>query len=396
MYRSANPLLKTIAEKIVDPIIRFVNFPIAYLAGRSESMEKAILRPVIQSYTNQSKDWIIQYVKLPKHVDQIPVEWPNDGRFAGYAIIMQGQVRMQEHFTVDTVKYYKRCYPGATVIVSTWTGSDGATRAEVEKLGAVWIESEPPETPGAGNVNMQLTSSLAGMQKAKALGCKYALKTRADQRIYANDVLQYFRNLQEMFPSGDPDRMPQRLVYISRGSAYRYFPFFLGDFVVFGETDEMIKLYSVKRDDRPNDFHKMRIKEEVRMNYEIGEKLEVKCDSSPYELYPDFEERFYELMYSEIRISLQFFSENICPVRRGDDLMDAYYTYLKKYAIIADVEKVLPYFPKYPWYARRGFNEFNAVGKMDFKKWLELYLHYQPKRDWAGFAHTAEDRKESV
>ena len=376
------PVIKTVADKIVDPVIRFFNFPLAYLAGRSERMEKAFLWPVIKSFSNQSKDWIIQYTKLPKSVDKIPVEWPDDNRFAGYAIVLQGPVCAEDNFTVETVKYYKRCYPGAMVIVSTWTGSDRAAEVEAEKLGAVWIESEPPEVRGAANVNMQLDSSLAGMRKAKALGCKYAMKTRTDQRIYANDVLQYFRNLQEMFPSGDPDLMPQRLVYISRGSAYRYFPFFLGDFVVFGETDEMIKLYSVKRDDRPNDFHKVHLEEEKQLNYEIGEKLEVKCNGSPYELYPDFEERFYDLMYPEIQISLQFFSENICPIHRGDDLMDAYYTYLKKYAVIADVEKVLPYFPKYPWYSRRGFNEFNAVGKMDFKKWMELYLHYQSKREW--------------
>ena len=137
----------------------------------------------------------------------------------------------------------------------------------------------------------------------------------------------------------------------------------------------------------------MRLEEEVRLNREICEKLEVKCNSSPYELYPDFEERFYDFMYAEIQISLQFFSENICPVRRGDDLMDAYYTYLKKYAIVADVEKVLPYFPKYPWYARRGFIEFNAGGKMDFKKWLEIYLHYQPKKDWSISGNAVEDRE---
>ena len=139
MQMKTNPVLKKIAEKVVDPIVRFFNFPLAYLAGRSESMEKTIMRPVLKSYTNQSKDWIIQYVKLPKNVDKIPVEWPDDdNRFAGYAIVMQGPVRTAENFTVETVKYYKRCYPGATVIVSTWTGSDTAAKAAAEALGAVW------------------------------------------------------------------------------------------------------------------------------------------------------------------------------------------------------------------------------------------------------------------
>ena len=379
---SSNPILKKIAEKVLDPIIRFFNFPIAYLAGRSERMEKAILWPVIKSYATQSKDWIIQYTKLPKNVEKIPVEWPDDNRFAGYAIILQGPVRSEENFTVETVKYYKRCYPGVTVIVSTWTGSDTAAKAEAEKLGAVWIESEPPEARGAGNVNMQLDSSLAGMKKAKALGCRYAMKTRTDQRIYANDVLQYFRDLQEMFPSGDLEIMPHRLVYISRDASYRYIPFSLGDLVVFGETDEMVKLYSIKRDERSNDFRVVHREDVHRVTDEIRDKLEARCDGSPYELFPDFEEWFYDYMIAESHISFQFFSENICPVRRGDDLMDAYYTYLKKYAVVADVEKVLIYFPKYPLHSRRSYNEFNTEGKMDFKRWLEIYLHYQPKREW--------------
>lgn len=382
MYRLPNPTLKKIAEKVLDPIIRVINFPFAYLAGRSENMENAILRPVIKSYTNQSKDWIIQYTKLPKNIDKIPAEWPDDGRFADYAIILQGPVRLENNFTIETIKYYKRCYPGVTLIVSTWTESDTEAKKEAEKLGAVWIESVPPELRGPWNVNMQLDSSLAGMRKAKSMGCRYAMKTRTDQRIYANDVLQYFRNLQEMFPSGNPDIMPQRLVYVSRAASFRYLPFSLGDCVVFGETNEMIKLYSIKRDDRPNNFGVVHREEVFQFQSEIADKLEGRCDGSPYELYTDFEEKYYHLMYSEVLISLRFFSENICFVRPGDDLMDAYYTYLKKYAVVADVEKVLYYFPKYPRYSRRGFNEFNAYAKMDFKKWLEIYLHYEPKRDW--------------
>ena len=134
MQVKIRPVLKIIAEKVVDPVVRFFNFPLAYLAGRSEDMGKAIMRPALKSFTNQSRDWIVQYVQLPKNVDKIPAEWPDDNRFAGYAIVLQGPVRTAENFTVETVKYYKRCYPGATVIVSTWTGSDAAAKAAAEKL----------------------------------------------------------------------------------------------------------------------------------------------------------------------------------------------------------------------------------------------------------------------
>ena len=392
-----NPILKNLAEKVVGPVIRFFNFPLAYLAGKSENLEKAILPPVIKSYTNQSKDWIIQYTKLPKDVEKISIELPNDVRFADYAIVLQGPVRTEKNFTVETVKYYKRCYPGVTVIVSTWTESDTTAKAEAEKLGAIWIESEPPEMRGAGNVNMQLASSLAGMKKAKSLGCKYAMKTRTDHRFYAADVLQYFRNLQMAFPSENTEMVSDRIVFISYRWSFRYFPFFLCDHATFGTIDELIKLYSVERDVRPNNFHKKHEKEERDFIVRFNENMEVRNSGSPYELYTSFEDLYYRYMFTEIYIVYHYFTENIGHINPGDDLMDAYYWFLKKFAIVADAEKMMVYWPKYSLGISQVYNEFTNEGKLDFKKWLEIYLHYEPKKDWSvRDANTVRAEEETI
>ena len=389
--------LKHISEKVVAPIISFFNYPLAYIAGRSENLEKAILRPVMRCYSRHSRNHYIQYTALPKNVETIPVEWPDDGvRFADYAIILQGPVRTEDDFTLDTVRYYKRCYPGVKVIVSTWAGSDEKARSEILGVGGILVESQKPDKPGSGNVNMQLTSSLAGMEKAKALGCKYAMKTRTDQRVCANDVLRYFVNLQEMFPSNDPNIIAERLVFISCGLSYRYLPFHLCDFVVFGVTDEMIKLYSIHGDSRPADYLKDNYIEEMSFIRWLHDNIEASDNASPYDSYPNFEETYYKYIFSESYIIYHYFSDNICPLRRGDDLMDAYYSYLKNYAIIADSEKVMVYWPKYLTGAAEYDNELTFQAKFDFKKWLEIYLHYQPKKDWSISAGAAENRKESV
>ena len=44
-------VLKYIAEKIIEPIIELFNYPLAYLSGRSEKMERVVLCPIIKSYT---------------------------------------------------------------------------------------------------------------------------------------------------------------------------------------------------------------------------------------------------------------------------------------------------------------------------------------------------------
>lgn len=373
--------LKRIAEKIIEPLIMFYNFPLSYLAGKSENMERAILCPTIKSYSKHSKNSIIQYIKLKKNIKQLPTEWSdNNMQFIDYCIILQGPIRTENRFTIDTVLYYKQCYPGASVIVSTWKDCDKSAKEEAEKLGAFWIENELPDNPGAGNINMQLTSSLAGIKKAKELGCKYAMKTRTDQRIYANDVLEYFRNLQEAFPSKNPEIVPERLIFISsRSSSFRYLPFYLCDFVTFGEVDELIKLYSAKKDDRDCSFHKIFEKEECIFREEIYKNLEIKSGCSPYTLFRDFEDRYYRYMLTEYYIVYHYFDSYIRKLNRGDDLMDAYYTYLKNYAVIADTEKLMIYWPKYTIDDVQGNNEITNNGKLNFKKWLDIYLHYQPK-----------------
>lgn len=389
-------VLKSIAEKALDPVIRLFNFPLAYLTGRSENLEKAILRPVMRSYSRHSENSVYQYTKLPKSVDRMPVEWPDDGRFSDYAIILQGPIRSEDHFTVDTVKYYKRCYSGASVIVSTWTGSDLEAKEEIQNAGAYWVENKVPDYPGAGNINMQLVSSLGGVKKAESLGCRFAMKTRTDQRICANDALQYFRNLQETFPSADSSAVANRLIYIGGGQSYRYIPFYLRDFLVFGETEELEKLYCIQRDTRPLNYHEENSEAEMEVIRMIAEHLESKSAGDPYKLIPDFEEWYYRCMISEIYIVYHYFQDNLGDLKHGDNLLDAYYWYLKNYAIVADSERLTLYWPKYRKQDTTYDVEWLSTGKMTFKKWLEIYLHYQPKKDWSRFAENADNRNGAI
>lgn len=377
--------LKKIAG-IFEPVIRFWVFPFSYLGGKSEDFEKAFLWPVIKSYSKHSKDNFIQYTTLPKKAEKIKDEQFETGLFKDHAIILQGPIREEENFTLETVKLYIRCFPGVHVIISTWEGVNDEIKNDILNAGGILVESRKPNASGAGNINMQLTSSLAGVKKAEEIGCKYSVKTRTDQRIYSNDFLQYFSNLVKLFPSSNTDTVRERIVYISFGKSFRYLPFNLCDFISYGATSELLKLYGVRQDERKADFHKQFEDDERSFNRMLFDSFESRNEATPYDI-PDFEEKYYRYMYAEYYIVYCYFCENIYQLSRGDDLMDAYYTYLQNYAIIADSEKILLYWPKYVTNIVKHETEIDFLAKLDFKKWLDIYVNYKPKQSWCNEAH---------
>lgn len=55
--------------------------------------------------------------------------------------------------------------------------------------------------------------------------------------------------------------------------------------------------------------------------------------------------------------------------------MDAYYSYLKKYAVVADSEKLLLYWPKYVQYNVKFENELDFYAKLDSKNgWIFMLI----------------------
>lgn len=164
------------------------------------------------------------------------------GRDEGCCIVMQGPLRLKEDFTLETVRYYGRCFPGVRVIVSTWNGEDKRT---VEKLrqeqNCIVVQTELPQSSGDGNINFQRISSLEGAKCAKKLDKKYVLKTRTDNRITMPGVLDNLVDLIERYPLVSTGKQKGRLVLFN---AYLFFPFMESAMCYFGTTDDMITLFS--------------------------------------------------------------------------------------------------------------------------------------------------------
>lgn len=166
------------------------------------------------------------------------------------SIVLQGPIQLKGHFTLVTVRYYREMYPDATVIVSTWDDENADELDSIQQAGGVIVKSKRPSDGGQRNVNYQMISSHAGVEKAAEMGTEYICKTRTDQRINRPHVLEFALNLIEQYsPYGNYDQ-EGRLGLLSMNYGNMFYPYFMSDFFYLGKTHDIRALFDGKLDDR--------------------------------------------------------------------------------------------------------------------------------------------------
>lgn len=155
-----------------------------------------------------------------------------------FALVMQGPLLATHHFTVETLLLYKKYFPGALIILSTWEGEDKDSLDRIKNTGIEVILNKKPVHAGPMNINFQLISAGVGIRRAAELEKKYVLKTRTDVRIYNFNSLLFLSRILALFPLTDSDSGQKgRLVSIhGRTDKLYYFP----DQLVFGYTEDVL------------------------------------------------------------------------------------------------------------------------------------------------------------
>ena len=115
------------------------------------------------------------------------------------AIMMQGPLKKEWDFTVETIKMYRKNFAGCKIVVSTWDNEDKTVCDQLKNMGVTLVLSKLPENNYL-NMHHQIISTRAGLEKAKELGCKFALKTRTDQRLYETNIPEFLLNILNAFP----------------------------------------------------------------------------------------------------------------------------------------------------------------------------------------------------
>jgi len=166
-----------------------------------------------------------------------------------FFIVIQGPVITDHDFTLETVRIYKKTFPDADIVLSTWDDSDLTyiEKIKAEKI-SILLNSKPVNF-GISNINLQIVSSLAGVRYAKQSGAEYVLKTRTDQRMYASNVQDFLVNIVNNFPVHNNNKQTKRIVAVSLNT-FMFRPYSLSDMNIFGHVDDMLLFWDVQLDDR--------------------------------------------------------------------------------------------------------------------------------------------------
>lgn len=208
-----------------------------------DRLNEDLLKAACQSYEKTS-DYYAAYKIRPKTVDKMFLIEEENDIDAQIGIVMQGPLFLENHFTLETVKIYRKLFPSVKVIVSTWGGeNEEEINALKEQKNCVVLLNEKPLDAGINNTNLQTISTINGIKEAKRIGCKYVLKTRGDWRIYAKGSLRFMVHLLDEFKCvNNKFNQKYRLIAadIATGeTSIMYFPFWVTDMLMFGYIDDM-------------------------------------------------------------------------------------------------------------------------------------------------------------
>ena len=294
----------------------------------------------------------------PKDTTEIPILGGLEQSYS-FAIVLQGSICTHDDMTYNTVKFYKQTYPYAVIIVSTWNDEPAENTTRLTEQGAIIVRSEKPAHNGYMNVNYQLTNSLAGVKKAKELGCEFVVKTRTDQRICKPFIFDAMLSSINMFPSVS-EKQRGRVITLGVCGGGMFIPYHTCDFLYLGYTEDLIQLFSSPLDQR-------KIDRGFQKNIGLTTRRECSVQMLPPEIY---------IMKHYCMDFLGFCCE---------DTVESYWYVVKNYLICYGMKDVDLMWDKYNGLSDMNFYTSEYFGKhdsperlstmcFDFFNWLNLYM----------------------
>ena len=187
------------------------------------------------------------YYDRPKYADEVGIFSEKPLKYKT-AIVLQGPIKHEDNFTLETIRLYKRLYHDCEIVISTWK-SEEANLGQLYDEGITICLSELPSHSGALNCSYQAVSSKAGIEKAQAMGCERICKTRTDQRFYLPDLFAYMEGLIDTFPLRIDTIQNQRLIGISY-TTFSHRLYHICDMFLYGDAEDVRRYFSCPLDGR--------------------------------------------------------------------------------------------------------------------------------------------------
>lgn len=258
---------------------------------------------VCASYEKCTNEYCF-YDLLPKVSGEYTSIGIQNSKLPKYAVILQGPIMVKDHFTLETVRLYKKTFPLASIIVSTWLGENEKEIHEIERAGATVVQSAIPNESGVFNINYQCISSSVGIKTSIQLGCEYILKTRTDTRLYRNNIFEMMYTLIKEHPI-TIDNCQERIVVLggNRGKLFQSYNFC--DFVTFGNANDLLEFYDIPIDRR----FKNRVDSERKHRSDMTRKQEAEQMMNPEIMLI---ESYLQRKGNELNFSIGECWKNVC------------------------------------------------------------------------------------
>ena len=341
--------------KIKHMVEKFTDFFFSIVTKKNRQYADVLIRDCCMSYEKKTGDYC-SYRKRSGSSEDLIVHSGMLSNMSDVAIVMQGPLILENHFTLNTVKLYKRYYPECMVIVSTWKDSNRNEIDSLKTAGAEIVLNTAPNVFGLGNMNFQIVSTRGGIQCAADAGARYILKTRSDQRIYKPHMLEYFKALIEQFPikkKAESAKQKERIIAVQTTvGGGMFIPYFIADFLYFGTVQDIRNLFDIELDTSPN-----RTKDERRI------WLRDLLSSNPRT------RDYYNATAPEIKIVKNYIKKYI--TENLEDTVKGYWDFVGNYLITVSWDDIGLFWPKYDRY-----NESNLFRTYSENDNTDLYLQY--------------------
>jgi hypothetical protein len=205
---------------------------------------QALLKYLLERVGEESDSWVTvrQHRKFPVIAPAITTTTRHRA-----AMVIQGPLRTDDQFTTTTLAMYRQTIPGVELILSTWPDASTEALDQARRLGAHVVISDPPENPGPYNLNHQIRSTRAGLEYARRLGHRWAIKTRTDTRC---DALQFTDMIFEQLATLPPVWAGQRSrIAILDLVTRKFVPSHPSDILMAGDLEELLRYWSLPLQD---------------------------------------------------------------------------------------------------------------------------------------------------
>lgn len=336
-------------------------------------------KSVVTSYLKRFEEQFVSAFRnpvYPKANNQI-------SGFSEVGIVFQGPISKEYSFTINTIRYFREIYPEIKIVLSTWKNElNSKARTELEKYDCAVIEGDsfPAEDKGEGQkksyLHNQLFSAQKGIEYLKNKGCLYVLKIRTDLRIYKQDFIPHFMNLLKIFPC-KVQTQTQRLICVGYSNNLVNVPFHMSDFIWFGATSDMEKMYSTQywtqeeiqyiREHTANkDFmasHSACFSEFLSKSYTIQTNR----------MGGGTDEKFLLLFHEEAYLASHA-AKALGFADTTKTLTENYKDFLVNSVIVVDDRDIDSYWNKYNHNLLENGRNKSDKGRLIFSVWLDLYL----------------------